>query len=137
MPTKNDRIVIDTNLWISFLLKKDYSKFDKLFWDKTTVLLFSKELLDEFVKTAERPKFAKYFTFIDLQDLLIQISLRAIFIDVKSEFNVCRDFKDNFLLALAKDGNASHLITGDKDLLVLKKFENTTITTISTYLLED
>ncbi len=52
---------------------------------------------------------------------------RALFIDVTSEVTVCRDPKDNFLLALSKDGKASHLITGDKDLLTLKKFGKTKI----------
>lgn len=40
----------------------------------------------------------------------------------------------NFILALAKDSKASHLITGDQDLLVLKAFEGTNIITISEYL---
>jgi len=46
---------------------------------------------------------------------------------------LCRDDKDNFLLALAKDSNADFLITGDKDLLILKKFEDTSIVTIADY----
>jgi len=37
--------------------------------------------------------------------------------------NACRDFKDNFLLSLCRDGKADFLITGDPDLLVIKKFE--------------
>lgn len=53
---------------------------------------------------------------------------------MKSTVNICRDPKDNFLLALAKDGKASHLITGDSDLLVLKKSGKTEILNISDYL---
>lgn len=34
---------------------------------------------------------------------------------------ICRDPNDNFLLALAKDGKADYLLTGDKDLLELQK----------------
>jgi uncharacterized protein len=62
------------------------------------------------------------------------MSERAIFIEVSSTVDVCRDIKDNFLLALAKDGKASHLLTGDKDLLVLKNFGKTKILTIAEYL---
>lgn len=50
-----NRIIIDTNLWISFLLSKDYTKLDKLFNSDSLVLLFSSELLDEFVEVARRP----------------------------------------------------------------------------------
>ena len=62
------------------------------------------------------------------------MSEKSIFIEVTSEVEVCRDKKDNFLLALAKDGTASHLITGDNDLLILKTFSKTKILTLSEYL---
>ena len=83
---------------------------------------------------ARRPKFKKYFTLTDLQDLLQALSLRAEFIAVTSSVSICRDPKDNFLLSLAADGNASHIITGDKDLHDLKTFGETKIVSIATYL---
>ncbi|MBN8567183.1 MAG: putative toxin-antitoxin system toxin component, PIN family [Flavobacteriales bacterium] len=129
-----NRIIIDTNLWISFLLSKDYTKLDKLFNSDSLILLFSSELLDEFVEVARRPKFKKYFSIVDLNELLTEIHSRAEFIDVTSEVNICRDEKDDFLLSLAKDGNADYLITGDHDLLEMKKFENTKILTMINYL---
>ena len=134
MPKLKDRVIIDTNLWISFLINKDYSKLDKILSDKLATLLYSQELIDEFIEVAQRPKFRRYFSADDLQALLLAMSDRAIFIDVSSTVTVCRDEKDNFLLALAKDGKASHLITGDKDLLVLKRFGKTKILSITEYL---
>ena len=41
MPNQNDRVIIDTNLWISFLLTKDLSKFDAIIADKQITLIFS------------------------------------------------------------------------------------------------
>lgn len=120
MPNRKDKIIIDTNLWISFLLTNDFSKLDKLFSDQLLTLLFSQTLLDEFIEVSQRPKFRKYFTLPHLQNLLIQIRKRAEFIEVISNIEICRDPKDNFLLSLAKDGKATHLITGDKDLLYIK-----------------
>ena len=133
MPKLKDRVIIDTNLWISFLITKDLSKLDKILSDKLATLLYSQELIDEFIDVAQRPKFRRYFSADDLQALLLAMSDRAIFIDVSSTVTVCRDKKDNFLLALAKDGKASHLITGDKDLLVLKRFGKTKILSITEY----
>jgi uncharacterized protein len=78
MPKTKHRVVIDTNLWISLLLTKDFSKFDPILFSDTIKLLFSQELLDEFIEVARRPKFKKYFSLADLQDLLEQISLRAL-----------------------------------------------------------
>ena len=134
MPKPKDRVVIDTNLQISFLISKEYIRLDKILSDKHIVLLYSQQLIDEFIEVALRPKFKKYFSAEDLQALLISMSDKAIFIEVSSTVNVCRDTKDNFLLALAKDGKASHLLTGDKDLLVLKTFGKTKILTITDYL---
>lgn len=37
---------------------------------------------------------------------------------------VCRDKNDDDIIALALSNNADYLITGDKDLLVLKKYKN-------------
>ena len=128
------RVVIDTNLWISFLLTKDFSKIDPLFSNKKITLLFSQELVDEFVEVAQRPKFKKYFSLDDLQDLLTKIKTDAKFVFVTSIVDVCKDPKDNFLLSLSQDGKATHLLTGDKDLLVLKKFAKTKIQTISEFL---
>jgi putative PIN family toxin of toxin-antitoxin system len=54
-------------------------------------------------------------------------------VDVHSVVEVCRDPKDNFLLALVKDGNADYLITGDDDLLVLETFEKTKIVTLTDF----
>lgn len=134
MPKKTDRIIIDTNLWISFLLTHDLSKLDKTFLDKQVVLLFSQTLLDEFIEVAQRPKFKKNFTLQDLERLLVQIKNLAEFIEISSNVKICRDPKDNFLLSLAKDGKATHLITGDKDLLDIKEFGLTKIVTIIDYL---
>ena len=47
---------------------------------------------------------------------------------------LARDANDDFLLSLAKDGKATFLITGDKDLLVLKKINQTKIVSISDFL---
>lgn len=134
MPKKKGRVIIDTNLWISFLLTNDISQLDKLFFDKSIVLLFSEELLEEFIEVAGRPKFKRYFGVRLLENLLLQIRLQAEFITVTSVINLCRDPKDNFLLSLAKDGNADFLISGDKDLLVLKKIGKTKILTFTEYL---
>ena len=115
MPKRKNRIIIDTNLWISFLLTNDFSKLDKVFVDKRVILLFSQILLDEFLEVAQRPKFKKYFSLPDLERLLLQIKNEAEFIEVTSDIRLCCDSKDDFLLSLAKDGKATHLITGDKD----------------------
>jgi putative PIN family toxin of toxin-antitoxin system len=134
MSQKKDRIIIDTNLWISFLLSKEFERLDKIFKDDNIIILFSEELLEEFLNVASRPKFNKYFSQEDLSVLLREIERKAEFIKVTSIVEICRDPKDNFLFSLALDGNATHLISGDKDILSLTKLGQTTIITMADYL---
>ncbi len=116
------------------MLTKDFSRLDHLFANNQLKLLFSKTLLDEFVEVAQRPKFKKYFSLLDLEELLLQIEKKAEFILVTSTVDLCRVPKDNFLLALALDGKATHLLTGDNDLLVLKRLNKIRILSIADYL---
>ena len=136
MRKKKSRIVIDTNIWISILLMKDFSLFDKIISNPDSTLLFSAKLIEEFIEVASRPKFKRYFSSNDLEELLFQMREHGEFITVTSSTNICRDPKDNFLLSLSKDGKASHLITGDKDLLDLKRVGKTQIITMKKYLSE-
>lgn len=134
MVNKPDRIVIDTNLWISFLLSNTYSKLEKLIEEDKLVFIFSLKLIDEFLEVASRPKFKRYFTQEEIISLMNVIQLHAEFIKVKTKVKRCRDTKDDFLLALCEDGKADFLLTGDEDLLVLKKHKKTRIIKISEYL---
>ena len=136
MQEEKHRVVIDTNLWISFLLTRDFSKLDRLMSAERTTLLMSQELLEEIVEVAERPKFRKYFDLIELTNLLVNLKLKAELVQVSSQVNVCRDDEDNFLPSLAIDGTATHLLTGDKDLLVLHPFGEIQILIIADYLSE-
>lgn len=136
MQNKVSRIIIDTNLWISFLITKDFTALDEIIFSKAAVIIFSQELLDEFLEVARRPKFRSFFSFADIEDILKTINKYADFVAVQTKIEVCRDKKDNFLLSLSKDGNADFLITGDKDLLILRKFRKTAIITISNFLKE-
>lgn len=127
MKNKPLRIILDTNLWISFLITKNYSKLDKILFDEKCEIIFSEELLEEFISVIKRPKFRRFFTNEDVDELLETIDDYAEFVVVKSEVDICRDKKDNFLLSLAKDSEADYLITGDNDLLEIKTFVKTEI----------
>ena len=83
-------------------------------------LLFSDFLLLEIEKTIQKPRLKKYFGKNALGELLISFEEHLMMIDIKSNVEICRDSKDNFLLNLAIDGKADFLITGDNDLLILE-----------------
>lgn len=63
----------------------------------------------------------------DVEKLKLYLETQTIKIIPRKKINVCRDKKDNQILALCLAGDADFLITGDKDLLSLKKFGDTKI----------
>jgi putative PIN family toxin of toxin-antitoxin system len=134
MRNKPRKIIIDTNIFISFLITKNYTQLNKFFFSKEWVLIFSIELIEELIEVSRRPKFRRFFSAADIEDLLTMLYNNGDFIDVKTEVAICRDPKDNFLLALAIDGEAEFLLTGDQDLLVFGTYENTSIMSISDFL---
>lgn len=133
MQIKQSKIIIDTNLWISYLITKKFKRLDKLLYNDKARLVFSQELIDEFIVVANRPKFRKYFSSNDIAKLLEAFSAYGEFVIVKSNIKVCRDLKDNFLLSLSIDSQADYLITGDNDLLEIKVFGKTSILTITDF----
>jgi putative PIN family toxin of toxin-antitoxin system len=134
MSIKIKRIIIDTNLWISFLITNDFNKLDHFLNSDKYLVVFSDELFNEFLEVVHREKFARYFNDLNIKILVEIINEKALFVKVFSIVNVCRDVKDNFLLSLAIDGDVDYLITGDNDLLILKHYKKTSILTINDFI---
>ncbi|WP_304516829.1 putative toxin-antitoxin system toxin component, PIN family [Cecembia rubra] len=108
-------------------ISKRQKELDVLLESGAVTLIFSQELLEEFLEVSERPKFKRFFKKSDIKTLLTQIETFGELIKVESKINECRDPKDNFLLGLSIDGKADFLVTGDSDLLVLGEIEKTRI----------
>jgi putative PIN family toxin of toxin-antitoxin system len=134
MKNKKLNVILDTNLWISFLIKKSFSKLDLLVHTGKITLLFSEESLAEFIEVVTRPKFANFISNSDIAEIFHLMDSFGKVVKVKSKVNICRDKSDNFWIELSKDGRADYLVTGDKDLLVLRSFEKTRILTITEFL---
>lgn len=133
---RSKKIILDTNLWISFLITHKLDIIDSLIEKGKIKLIFSNELIEEFLIVANRPKFEKYFSNSDIKELLRLFKDYGKLIKVKSSVKECRDIKDNFLLNLAVDGKVDFLVTGDKDLLILEKVKKTKILTMSDFISE-
>ena len=128
------KLIIDTNLWIRFIISNSQNELDILLFNNKARLLFSEALMNEIELTITKPKLKRFFPAIAIREMLSVFEPFIDFVEVSSSIEVCRDPKDNFLLALAKDGKADYLLTGDKDLLALKKFDRTNIITIREFL---
>jgi uncharacterized protein len=125
--SKPTKVIIDTNLWISFLIGKQLAGLKSLLVERKIQPIFSQQLFDEITLVTQRPKLQKYFPAGKVVDLMIFLKAIGLLIEIRSSVSLCRDDKDNYLLALAQDSQADYLITGDRDLLILENFEDTAI----------
>ncbi|MBD2543598.1 putative toxin-antitoxin system toxin component, PIN family [Planktothricoides raciborskii] len=128
------KVIIDTNLWISFLIGKELANLKELIVSQTVQVVFCEQITEEINRVTQRPKLQKYFSADKVKELLELLAVIGVSIEIRSEVSLCRDAKDNFLLALAKDSQANFLITGDADLLTLGSFAGTKIITYQDFL---
>ena len=129
------KIIIDTNLWISFMLGHKVTNMRTLLTYPTLEIYVCRELLDEFYDVSSREKIRKYIRPEDLDDTLKLIHLYGKYVVIRTQSkSKIRDEKDLYLLSLADTINANYIVTGDKDLLVLEKHNHTKIITITEFM---
>ncbi len=122
------KIVVDTNLWISFCIGSELHFLADAILDKRTLICFSEELYDEIFAVLQRPKIQKVVNLELVKELHAILAHRLeFFLPAHGTIHTCRDHKDRFLLELAVAAEADYLVTGDADLLVLDLYENTRI----------
>ena len=115
------RIIIDTNLWISFLIGRKLSSLLDLLSYPEFQLVVSAELIEEICDVFSRPKLAKYYSPENISMLVKYMKEFALSFELGYIPSRCRDPKDDYLLELALVSDADFLVTGDKDLLDMKK----------------
>lgn len=108
---KNDcviKIIVDTNLWISFLIGKKLSCLLELISNGNIELVVSQELLDEIADVASRPKFRKYFSKEHFDMLWEFVTQETLYYKIDNISSRCRDPKDDYLLELALVSGADY-----------------------------
>jgi putative PIN family toxin of toxin-antitoxin system len=116
------KAVIDTNIWISFLIGKLLSGLDDYILEGQLEVVISDEQLEEITTVLRRPKFRKHFSPDDIEEFLSLIYKTAVIVKIHHTIKDCRDEKDNFILETAIRGKADYIVTGDKDLLILNPY---------------
>lgn len=121
------QVVIDTNIWISFLISNLLKGLDDSILSGRVEVKICRQQLDEIIEVLRRPKFKKHFTEDDIAEFIYFLSKTASIINIRDEIKDCRDVKDNFILETAIVGNAELIVTGDKDLLELNPYHGVKI----------
>ncbi len=122
------RIVIDANVIVSSVLLRHSTP--RQAFDSAVIngkLLLSSATVTELDEVLRRPKFNRYITEHERLEFLAAIVLAAEQVDIVERVTGCRDVRDDKYLELAINGHATHIITGDADLLALHPFRGVAI----------
>jgi putative PIN family toxin of toxin-antitoxin system len=135
MAVKKIRVILDTNWYISATINKRSRRLlYQLLTNKNIVILFSDEIFKEYGLVITRSKFKNIVNAQQVTRFMNLTISKITNIQIKSNLTGSRDSNDNFLLSLSHDGNADYLVTGDKDLLVLKETGSTKIILMGDFL---
>lgn len=126
-------IVVDTNVVISGLFFGGMPrKVLELIIDHKCHAFVSMEIINEYIEIANRMQVEEQKS-IDTFSLAPFIK-RLFLIKPISKINICRDPDDNKFIECANDAGAIYIVSGDKDLLDLKKYKNIKIVTVKDFL---
>lgn len=127
------KFILDTNVLVAALIwgGKPYDIF-KLSTQTPNETWTSPLLLEELHRALGYAKLKPYLDsrHLNRQQIFNQITLVVhIAIDMPLKVRICRDPDDDIVLACAMSAQVDYIVSGDKDLLVLKVFENIPIVT--------
>ena len=122
------RVVVDTNVLVSAILFRSSQPaivLRRVLQRET--LLISQAIFEEWHEVLSRPKFDRYVVEALRTEFLETILNDAFWVEIQESVIACRDPKDDKFLALAVNGQADFIVTGDRDLLVLNPFRGIAI----------
>jgi putative PIN family toxin of toxin-antitoxin system len=129
------RTVIDTNVAVSAVLLP--RSVPRQAFDAAAgrgKLLVSEATVAELDEVLRRPKFNKYVPEEKRLEFLAALVQGAELVEVTEVITACRDANDNKFLELAVSGRASHILSGDADLLALHPFQGIAVVTSQAFL---
>lgn len=97
-------------------------------------LLVSEPTVSELDDVLRRPKFDKYVRARKRMEFLAALVRDAEVVEVTAKIRECRDPDDDKFLSLAVSGNATHIVSGDADLLAMHPFRGIAIVTPNEFL---
>lgn len=129
------KIILDVNWLISATINgNSRKKFELLLLDNRFIFIVCSELLAEYDEVITRPALSNKIKPGEIDEFKNMFLERSLIEKIRKIKPVVRDIKDDYLVSLSKKSKANFLITGDTDLLVLKKNGRTEIITMSEFL---
>lgn len=98
-------------------------------------LLISLATVTELDEVIHRPKFDRYLSEKERTEFLTTLVHEAELVNVVDRIADCRDPRDDMFLELAVSGRATHIVSGDPDLLILHPYRGIAVVTPAAFLM--
>jgi putative PIN family toxin of toxin-antitoxin system len=141
--TKNRKIVLDTDLWISLLIGNKITELRTLCNHKYLTVYICQELIDEFITVASSPVISKYVTKRNIDEVLklMEISCIKCAIDptatakkiISSRTTVIYR-TDLYLISFSDTVNIDYIITADSHLFRQRRHIDTKMMTFAKFM---
>ena len=126
------RIVVDTNVLVSAILFGGRpAELIRFVLMHTVSAVATQEIIEEYQSTVDYllEKYGGREVRIPLEIICSAMEI----IPAQSRVKVCRDPDDDKFLSCAMDGQCCYIVSGDKDLLTLKRYRDVKIVTVSEF----
>ncbi len=129
MGEKTIKVILDANIFVSFFLTRGETIASVFaFWKRGKFEVFaSTDIVVEVYRIFRYPKIQKRITSVDHKALIQLVENLVERVYPQERTHVLRDPDDEKYLEAASVCHADYLVTGDRDLLSLKKYGTTQI----------
>ena len=121
------KVIIDTNIWVSFLIGKNLRNLVQYVRNEQIIVITCEEQLQELTDVFRKPKLQKHLHINQITTFFAFLKGVSRIVPITEIVPLCRDPKDDYLLALSIASEAHYLVTGDADLLDMQQINNTKI----------
>ena len=126
------RIVIDTNVIASAIFFGGKpEQLVEMLMQRDLVAFVSKEILQEYQATVD--ELAAKYPQRKVLVPLTHIAGACKIIETTSDIHICRDPDDDKFIECAVDSRSIYIVSGDKDLLDIKQYQNVKIVTVADF----
>jgi hypothetical protein len=125
-------IVLDCNIWIRLALNRQLDLIADLS-DSFVDIASCSELRAELTDVLSRPKFTKFIPDDYAEKIAEFHDLVTRTFETEPIDKVVTDEKDNYLFSLCRQSGAEYLVTGDKLLLKVIRYNETKVVTLALF----
>jgi putative PIN family toxin of toxin-antitoxin system len=125
-------VILDCNIWVTLAINGQ-SVFVADLFEKKIIIASCDTLKNEIEDVLNRRKIKRYISDEQILKMLELHDIATVLFSASNILPVTKDRSDDYLFALALQSNADYLVTGDKLLLEVDRYNNTKVISLNNF----